>query len=100
MPSVQIQPASVKIEAADAKSVAQAGEDREFARDPAYRPVSIVPKTVCDRIPPVAAEILAADFYARRGLAAFVFGDVDEVFDAPDRCRVVAAFQDVVDIFF
>jgi hypothetical protein len=39
---------------------------------------------------------LRADLGARRGLPAFVFGDVEQVFDAFDSAGVMAAGDDVL----
>src|SRR6185437_9146947 len=55
-----------------------------------------VGEAVRDWIAPVAAEGAARDLYARRGLAALVFGAVEHTPDAPHRGFVMAARHDLV----
>ena len=48
-------------------------------------------KCVGDRIAPVAAEIAAAQFDAGRGLAAFIFRNIEQPFDPRDRIAIEPA---------
>src|SRR6187402_2000916 len=66
----------------------------------AYRQSPRVAEGVGDRIAAVAAEIARAELDPGRGLPALVFGDIEQLFDALDRGRVVAFGYDLLEGHF
>src|SRR5450755_2046309 len=65
--------------------------------DGAKRTLTGIAECIRDGIAPVAAEVAWADLYARRRLAALIFADIEQMFNAPHRCGIEASRHDVLE---
>jgi hypothetical protein len=59
---------------------------------------SVVTKAVCNRIAPIASKISGSNFDAGRGLAAFIFRDIEKVLNPSDNALIMPASDDITNV--